>query len=355
MAGVLKKVKAVLRLIRIHSLMVTALTPLLGACATFTVLKGNFIPGDQIPMLFNIFLIGIIIHIFGEILNDYIDYDVDKANIELSTKPLVSGDISKKGALILMIISLIVLIVIGVFSRFNILSLLIFIAASVTGIIYQLKSKKWFHSAIFLSAWAFLIILFGGVYAGQYQNLLDVPALVYIISILGFFHLWINTAILGHLKDVKNDAECGIRTFPMRFGVKVLGEGKSSRLIIPMNFKIFVLSIQAINLIVAFVPIIFYKMFYDGNVNMLLLFFGLVLLSVMILGSQFKILWHKLFERNKLMRMMAIREIGTYCLAIVIIAPLIGWMLFLVFIFLPLIWFLLMNILFSGNPMQPSI
>ncbi len=355
MAGIVKKVKAFLRLIRIHSLIVTAITPLLGACATFSVLKGGFIPFDQIIMLFNLFLIGVIVHIFGETLNDYIDYDVDKANIELSEKPLVSGDISKKGAFALMAISLTVMVIIGFFSRFNLLSLSIFIIAAVTGIIYQLKSKKWLHSAIFLSAWAFFIILFGGVYAGQYQSLLDVPVLVYIISILGFFHLWVNTAILGHLKDVKNDAECGVKTFPIRFGVKVLGDDKTPKLIIPMNFRIFVLIIQVINLIVAFVPLIFYKMFYDGDINLLLLYLGLALVSIMILGAQYKILWHEIFERNKLMRKMAIREIGTYFLAIVIIAPLVGWILSLIFILLPLVWFLLANLIFSGNPMQPSI
>jgi 4-hydroxybenzoate polyprenyltransferase len=355
MTGIMKKFKAILRLIRIHSLIVTALTPILGACATFTVLKGELIPLDELPMLFNIFLIGVIVHVFGEILNDYMDYDIDKANIELSKKPLVSGDISKRGALIFMLISLLVLIVIMAFSQFNILSLLMFIIAALSGILYQLISKKWLHSAIFLAVWAFFIILFGGVYAGRYDTLLDVPALVYIICILGFFQLWINTAVLGHLKDVKNDGECGIQTFPIRFGVKVNGKGKTPKLIIPMNFRLLVLIIQSINLIVAFIPIIFYKNFYDGDVNIFLLFFGLVLLSIMVMGSQIKIMWHKLFERNKLMRMMAIREIATYFLAIVLIAPLIGWVLVLFFILLPLIWFPLTNLVFSGNPMQPQI
>jgi hypothetical protein len=197
--------------------------------------------------------------------------------------------------------------------------------------------------------------LFGGVYAGGYQDLLDVPHLVYIICILGFFHLWMNTAILGHLKDVKNDSEYEVVTFPIHLGVKVEGKGKTPKLIIPLNFRFLVLTIQVINLLVAFIPIIFYKMFYNGNVNIFLLFFGLVLLTLMIMGAQIKIMWHRLFERNKLMRMMAVREIGTYYLAIVLIAPLIGWILIIILSLLPLAWFFFTNLIFSGNPMQPAI
>lgn len=355
MSNITSKIKAYLRLIRIHSLPVTALTPLLGACATFTIFKGDIFHQEHLFILFSLFIVGIIIHIFGEILNDYMDVDIDRSNPELSNKPLVSGEISKKGALISIFISFIVLIFVFIFSKFHPLSILIFVIAAVTGIIYQLISKKWLHSAILLAAWAFFIILFGGVYAGKYQNLFNVPVLVYIISIMGFFHLWMNTAILGHLKDVKNDAEYGIKTFPVRFGVRVIDDGKIPKLIIPMNFRIMVIIIQIINLIVAFTPIIFYKRIYDGEINIFLLSSGLLFLSFMILGSQYKILWHTIFQRNKLMRMMAIREIGTYFLAIVLISPLISWVLLLVFIFLPLIWFIIINKIFTGNAMQPPI
>lgn len=355
MAIIIKKVKAFLRLIRVHSLMATALTPILGACATFTVLNGELIPFDKLQILANLFLIGIFVHIFGEILNDYIDYDIDKKNLELSKKPLVSGDISKRGALIGMLISFIAFLMILFFSQYNLLSLLILLVASVSGIIYQLISKKWLHSAIFLAVWDFGIILFGGVYAGLFNNLLDVPVLVYIICILGFFQVWINTAILGHLKDVKNDSECGIVTFPIRFGVRIKLVEKTQKLIIPMNFRFLALLIQIINLIVAFIPIIFYKTFYDGEVNPFLLFFGLLMVSIIVMGAQIKIMWYKYFERNILMRMMAVREIGAFLLAIVILLPLIGWLLALFFILLPLLWFLFVNLIISGNPLQPPI
>jgi len=353
MAGIMKKFKAILRLIRAHTVIATALTPSLGAFATFSVLTGELIPWDKIPLLLPLFLVGIIVHVFGEILNDYMDYEIDKASIELSEKPLVSGTVSKKGALIGLILCLAFLIIILVYFPFNLLSILMLSIASATGIIYQIISKKWIHSAILLGLYAFFIILFGGVYAGGYNDISSV--LVYIIAILGFFQLWINTAILGHLKDIKNDAECGVETLPMRLGVKVEGKGKTPKLIVPMGFKSLVILIQIINLFVAFIPIIFYQRFYEGNINLFLLSFSLIVISIMMMVSQIRTLWNKLFERNKLMRMMAVREIAAYLLAIVLLSPFMGGMVVIIYIFLPLIWFIIVNLAFTGKPMQAAI
>jgi 4-hydroxybenzoate polyprenyltransferase len=355
MTSLKNKIRAYLRLIRIHTIIATALTPSLGAFATYSVLKNKLIPDNIIQIFIPLFLVGIIIHIFGEILNDYMDYDIDKANVELLEKPLVSGDVSKRSALIGLILCFIFLILVIVFSKFNNLSIILFIIGATTGIIYQLISKKWLHSAILLAFYVFFIILFGAAYAGAYDNILFIPPLVYVLSILGFFQLWINTAILGHIKDIKNDSEYGAKTFPMLFGVKVEGEGKTPKLIIPMGFRTLVIFIQIINLIVAFLPIIYYKKFYDGSINLFLLSFSLVILSVIILVSMIKTMRFKLFERNKLMKIMAVREIATYFLAPVLLLPLIGEVMTIIYIFFPLIWFIIVNKLISGDPMRAAI
>ena len=355
MANLKNKIKAYLKLIRVHTVIATALTPSLGAFATFSVLSGDLIPWDKISILIPLFLVGIIVHVFGEILNDYMDYEIDKANIELKDKPLVSGDISKRSALIGLILCLVFLIIILVYFPFNVFSILMLSIAAITGIIYQIISKKWLHSAIFLALYAFFIVLFGGVYAGDYNSFSDIPSFVYIIAILGFFQLWINTAILGHLKDIKNDTECGVKTLPMIFGVKVEGKGKTPKLIIPVGFKSLVIILQIINLFVAFIPIIFYKKFYAGEINLYLLSFSLVLISIIMMVSQIRTLWNKLFERNKLMRIMAVREIGAYFLAIVLLSPFMGVIFVMIYIFLPLIWFTIINLAFTGNPMQAAI
>lgn len=355
MTSLKNKIKAYLRLIRIHTIIATALTPSLGAFATYSVLKNKLIPDNIIQIFIPLFLVGIIIHIFGEILNDYMDYDIDKANVELLEKPLVSGDVSKRSAFIGLILCFIFLIIVIIFSKFSNLSIILFIIGATTGIIYQLISKKWLHSAILLAFYVFFIILFGAAYGGAYDNILFIPPLVYVLSILGFFQLWINTAILGHIKDIKNDSEYGAKTFPMLFGVKVEGDGKTPKLIIPIGFRTLVIFIQIINLIVAFLPIIYYKKFYDGSINLFLLSFSLIILSVIILVSMIKTMRFKLFERNKLMKIMAVREIATYFLAPVLLFPLIGGVMTIIYIFFPLIWFIIVNKLISGDPMRAAI
>jgi 4-hydroxybenzoate polyprenyltransferase len=335
--------------------MATALTPLFGVFATFSVLEGWVLPWNKFHLLFPVFIIGVITHVFGEILNDYKDYEIDKNNIELSEKPLVSGAISKKGALILLLLVLVVLIATIVIYRFNILSLLMLLMTAICGIVYNIKSKDWVYSPpVILAGYPFFLILFGGIYAGDYNNLFDVPGLVYIIALLGAFQLWINTAILGHLKDVKNDSECGVVTFPIRLGVKV-GKGEPPKLIVPSGFRILTIGVQIVNLAVAFIPILFYKLFYDGDVNILLLAIGISFLTIIIMASQIRIMWHKFFERNKLMRMMAVREIAAYFLSLVLVSPLIGLVLVIVLLVLPLLWFLIVNFFISGNPMQSPI
>jgi 4-hydroxybenzoate polyprenyltransferase len=355
MTSLKQKIIAYLRLIRAHTVIATALTPSLGAFATFSVLTGEILPWDKIPILIPLFLVGIIVHVFGEILNDLMDYKIDKANIELSDKPLVSGLVSKKAASTGLIICLIFLAIVLIYYPFNLLSFLMFCTGSATGIIYQIISKKWIHAPVLLALYAFFIIIFGGVYAGSYNNISSIPTFVYIIAILGFFQLWINTAILGHLKDIKNDAEFGVKTFPMLFGVKVEGEGKTLKLIVPTFFKTFVIIIQIINLIVAFIPLLYYNIFYSIETNLNLLFVCLILISVMLMISQIRILWLKQFSRNKLMRIMAVREIGAYLLAIVILTPFMGWVFVLIYIFFPFIWFAVVNKAFTGNPMQVAI
>lgn len=355
MTSLKNKIKAYLRLIRAHTVIATALTPSLGAFATFSVLEGTILPWDKIPIIVSLFFVGIIVHVFGEILNDYMDYEIDKTSAELSDKPLVSGEVSKNSALVGLIICFTFLIIILVYFPFNWLSIVMLFIASLTGIIYQIISKKWLHSAVFLGLYAFFIVLFGGVYAGGFNNIINIPPLVYIISTLGFFQLWINTAILGHLKDIKNDSEFGVVTLPMRLGVKVESDGKTPKLIMSMGFRSFVIFIQIINLVIAFIPLVFYQKFYNGNINIFLLLIGLIVISTIIMLSQIKTIRFKIFERNKLMSTMAVREIGAYFLAIVLLSPQMGLIIVLIYIFLPLIWFFIINRAFTGELMRAAI
>ena len=63
------------------------------------ILLGGFIMGQRdIFLLSLLFIIGLLGHIFGYVLNEYIDIEVDKKLSYKIQKPLVSGIIPKKNA-----------------------------------------------------------------------------------------------------------------------------------------------------------------------------------------------------------------------------------------------------------------
>ena len=79
-----------LKVARLHSAVLTGVTPVLGAIVT-----GCYEP----IVLVTLYIIGVCTHIFGFTLNEYLDVDIDSRSEELKNKPLVKGTISKEGAL----------------------------------------------------------------------------------------------------------------------------------------------------------------------------------------------------------------------------------------------------------------
>jgi len=353
-----EKVKGYIRLIRFHTIIASGLAPVLGACASYAVLEdGWMISQSKLLVLVNLFFVGAMIHIFGQTLNDYADYNVDRKNPELADKPLVSGAVSKSASLTLMVISFILIWVVAFPLLDNGLILGMLIMVGFCGVLYDFMSKHFVHAPLLLGGWAFFLGVFGGVAASDIGKLANIPLLVIIISLLGGLQMWMNTAILGHLKDIKNDAECGVNTFPVALGVCVRAVGDPPKLIIPHRFRVMVLGIQVANLALAFVPLVFFGFFYVPAqlFHVLVITVALILLSIMIMLSQYKILWTDRFERGKLMRIMSIREVSAYFLVIVLVYPMTGPVLAIIFLFLPLVWFVLVNFLFTKNPMQPAI
>lgn len=347
------KVKGYVRLIRLHSLIADCLASVLAAYGAWT--YQGILPGrHEYIILGNLFLVGVFIHISMEVLNDYVDLRIDSKNPELSKKPLVSGIISKKEAMVLLIISTILIFILAI-PLFSIISFTMLATCVALVTLYDLFSKKNVHTPIFLAGWAFTLGLFGGISAGGYTSLLDIPPLVWIICLLGGMQMWMNTAILGHLKDVENDGNAGVLTFPIYLGVRVSGKKQPPHLFIPPHFKGLTLAFQVLNLAVAFVPLIFWDEFYSGTRYWYVALGALILLTAFIMWAQFKILWYPVFDRKKLMRLMAVREVSAYFLVIALLIPICGPVVAAILVLLPFVWFLVVNFLFTGNPMEPPI
>ena len=79
----------------------TALVPVIGAllflggAPVWSIIAAM----DILPELMLLFIMGAFLHLFGFVLNEWADVEVDRASPDLQHKPLVSGEVSSKEAL----------------------------------------------------------------------------------------------------------------------------------------------------------------------------------------------------------------------------------------------------------------
>lgn len=154
-------------------------------------------------------LAGALIGGAGMIINDYFDEEIDMIN--RPERPIPSGKISKKNAVIyylsLNILALIILFfinkyafIVGLFSE-----LIIFLYSS------HLKRTVLIgnFTVAFMTGLAFI---FGGIIAGSLKNILFLSAFAFLANF--------GREVLKDLEDVEGDKAKGIKTFPIVFGEK---------------------------------------------------------------------------------------------------------------------------------------
>ena len=78
-----------LKLARSYNAVLTGISPVIGAIA---------IQQYDTLHLFLLFFVGFLGHTYGFVLNDILDYKIDKSSKEISSRPLISGKISIKKA-----------------------------------------------------------------------------------------------------------------------------------------------------------------------------------------------------------------------------------------------------------------
>jgi 4-hydroxybenzoate polyprenyltransferase len=215
-----------LKVARIHSAVLTGMTPVLGAIVT------NYY--NPIVLLI-LYLIGICTHIFGFTLNEYLDVDIDKKSKDLKNKPLVKGTISKQGALTfafsaIIVGYLLIFILINSFCCPGFFAIIFYTLSWLAIGLYDLTSKKLRGTDIILALWIGLLGLFGGFAVSTSPD-----GRVFIIGALAFFQLWIQNVLAG-LKDVQHDELGSGTTASLRMGVRI----ENNRLIVPLRFQAYV-------------------------------------------------------------------------------------------------------------------
>jgi len=331
------KTLAYLRLLRFHA----------GALIASLSLIGALVMGQRDhSLLLVIFTVGFLYHVYGYVLNDYMDLEVDKQSSDLKRKPLVSGIIPKQHAFIIAISAGIGTYVITLIFFPYLFTILILTVAILLGGIYDCFGKKMPGFSDFIMAGS---ITFSFLFGAS-----TVPAAFTMVTILVglliyFFVVYAN-AVEGGLKDVDHDYLGGAKTLATVMGVKV----KNGRLLLTKKFAIFSYGIEIISfaliLLLAVQPEI--NLFDKSEYWKLII---VILLIIVSLISTVKFLSLKKFDRPLMKKLFGVINSSSGALIIIMILPIIGFETTIILLLLPIIWYIVFNTILCGKPMQPDI
>lgn len=199
------------RLVRLHTAIPTSLI----AIATYITTQNVTLTGGVF-----IVLIGSIMHMSICTMNDYIDYEEDKNDVEKSTRPLVNGDVgldeAKQFIFISAITSLSIAMIAGAYVF--LVTLVGFFFATT----YNYYSGQAVHGDVWYVAAILALGSLGIVVAGTYT--LGTAAMMLVLTIHGFYQVQ-----EGHMKDLGVDEKNVIQWL----GVRKVG---NNRVIFPSGF-----------------------------------------------------------------------------------------------------------------------
>lgn len=325
-----------LKLIRSFNLALTGIAPVLGAVAMWDFKTSNFL------WLFILFLIGSCSHIYGFVLNDYLDVNIDRLSRELSDRPLVSGKIKPKNALKLALGALIASWILSLYFYQNLaqwLSLFfILIIADALATAYNITSKKLLGMDFLVAGAVCFLIIFGA--ATVFINL---SALAIIVALIGFAQVLYMNVVNGGLKDIDHDWLANAKTLAVKLGAKTTGKS----LEIPLSFKLCAYTIITTHAILVISPflILGIPLRYE------LLAIIIIILCIELYFSS-KLLMMKQFDRRTVRKNIGLEVIFMYALAPVMLSNISIY--FIALAFIPPLGFVISNLLLHSTILNPK-
>lgn len=341
------RLKEFITLFRLQTGATTALAPVFGyLLAVFS--RDGSLEFLSIIDVFILFVIGVNIHIFLFVYNEYRDVEIDKLSPDLQEKPLVKGVISKNEALCVVAASLIIPFVLMIYFYYSWLTLLLFILVYFFNAEYDIIGKKLPGADFFIAVGIFLSVLFGAsIVTTNFDRLLIFTGL------LGFFQIMFNNSVEGGLKDVDHDHIGGARTIAITAGLKV----RNNILHVTRTFKIYawVIKLMHISILLLLIntPVVKTKLIEHPFSFFIIPF--LLFLILIIFGTMNRFLNMKDFDREKMKKIFSLHEISTYFLAPVVLIPILGFFISFVLMMVPLFWYLTLNVVLYGHPLQPRV
>jgi 4-hydroxybenzoate polyprenyltransferase len=332
------------RLFRLSGLIGFSINPLFGALSLVQI-------GVHVNpfVLFLLLLLGVMKSIHGNVMNDLFDIEVDKLSRNPNQRPLVTGEISTNTAVIISFLTVLFTfgIVFAFFFRYHpsfYYAVFFIIIGAIVGNIYNKYGKR-FVGSDFLVGFSEAIFVFVGAFLISPDGNLSIFTLV--ICLLVFNQYLFMNMIVGGIKDADHDYLLKVKNIAIKTGVKIT-ENKNVHL--PISFVSIGLFIRFCSAFLIFVPFIFFDVFLD-----VLEFFIIFFTVLIVLILTFRILTlRNLADRKKLIGLFAIQGVLRYCFIPFLLIPIIGFSFAILLVLLPIIWFLIITLLF-GHDIAPNL
>ncbi|MCG6533818.1 MAG: UbiA family prenyltransferase [Syntrophales bacterium LBB04] len=384
--------KNYLVLARIQTAMLTAVTPLIGALVMWGLAnQEGHLAGHTITQVLGqsswrlwalsiqLLLMGVLVHIYGFVLNEYIDYPIDRRTPQGAHKPLVTRVIPLSHGFYLPVLAAgAALVWLSILTGFDLQIIVLFLASLGGALIYDLYGKRVPLMDIPLALWAFLFCLVGALAAltGSGQvihsspatwSVLDIPWQVVAVSALAGLQVWFNNSVEGGIKDAGTDRRLGVKTLAVVMGVgwSTDTKGREQRLTIPLSFKLYAIILKAAHLCI--LAGLTWSFTLDPSHRVTTFSAGLTspwtwiylgavgscaLINIVTVGG---IISNTAGSRARLFKTYTLHEVSTFFLTILVIMPVIGAYVAALLIFGPLLWFLFFNWYLYGTPMNPKV
>jgi len=332
------KVAAYAKLLRIPGLGGLAIPPVIGAL-TVGVLDIN--------ILVILFIIGSLSAIYGFILNDYADVELDKLVKELQKKPLVSGEVSRRNALAISVFCIMFTFIFvfllwrGMYlDDYKFAAVLSIVLAGVLGSIYNIFGKKIVGSDFLVAIAMAFVFLFGALAFGK------PTMLTWVIFILTFNQTIHMNAVEGGIKDSDHDYKMGVKNIALVSGVKVSG----NKILIPTSFKVFGMGIRVFSAFLVFIPFVFLN--YDYYLWQIII---LALATLLVLYTSAKLITIKIFDRSKIRKFIGVQSYLRYSLVPIMLISIISLTYSVILIIFPIIWYIVFTPLLGEELFKPRM
>jgi 4-hydroxybenzoate polyprenyltransferase len=341
-----------LRLWRIQTMALTGLVPVVGALVFASVEPAAAIVdiSDIWIDLVLLFLVGSLLHVFGFVLNEWADVEIDRVSPDLQDKPLVSGSVSEREALFTALAAAALSFVPLTLVTTDVETHLVFLASVLMAGAYDLFGKR-APLDVLLAGCLTLLLLTGAMSLGHFDPSIEHHVTLFLcIGGLQFLQNLFQNAIEGGIKDADHDSAAGARTFAAVLGVKV----ENGMVETGYAFTNSAVIIKGIQIALLFYTALIVVEFREAEWYYLLTALLSVAAAVMVITLSM-MLPPVEFDRSRLRRIFSIHELATYGAIILVITPLVGGTVALLLFVFPMLWFFTVNRTLFGGALEPGV